>query len=135
MELRLVVVLDTHVVVWILADPPRVSKRGQQAIDYAREQAGGVFVSDITLFEVANLVARKRLGLQVSLESFLEEVESRFTILSVNRHVAARSVQLPSTYPKDPMDRIIAATALVEGCPLVTADENIRRAKVVKTIW
>jgi PIN domain nuclease of toxin-antitoxin system len=87
------------------------------------------------LFEVASLVARKRLELQVSLESFLEEVESRFTVLPVNRHVAARSVQLPSTYPKDPMDRIIGATALVEGCPLVTADESIRRAKVVKTIW
>ena len=129
------VVLDTHVVVWILADPPRVSKRARQAIDDAREQAGGVFVSDITLFEVANLIARKRLGLQVSLESFLEEVESRFTILPINRDIAARSVQLASAYPKDPMDRIIGATALVEGCPLVTADESIRRAKVVKTIW
>ena len=135
MESGLVLLLDTHVVVWILADPPRVSKRAKQAIDDAREQAGGIFISDITLFEVANLIARRRLGLQVSLESFLEEVESRFTILPIDRHVAARSVQLPGTYPKDPLDRIIGATALVEGCPLVTADESIRRAKVVKTIW
>jgi PIN domain nuclease of toxin-antitoxin system len=92
-------------------------------------------VSDVTLFEIAILTSRKRIELQVSLESFLEEVESRFTILPINRHIAARSVQLPNTYPKDPMDRIIGATALVEGIPLITADENIRRAKVVKAIW
>ena len=127
--------LDTHVVVWILGDPARISKRAKQAIDDARAQAAGIFISDITLFEMANLISRNRLGLQVSLDSFLQEVESRFTILPINRHIAARCVQLPSTYPKDPMDRIIGATALVEGLSLVTADEYIRKAKAVKTIW
>ena len=92
-------------------------------------------MSDVTLFEIATLISRKRVELQVSLESFLEEVESRFTILPINRHIAARYVQLPSTYPRDPMDRIIGATALVEGLSLITADEHIRRAKAVRTIW
>jgi PIN domain nuclease of toxin-antitoxin system len=42
---------------------------------------------------------------------------------------------LPAGYPKDPADRVIGATALVEGMRLVTADREIRRAKVVRTIW
>ena len=106
-----------------------------QAIDDARKQKTGIFVSDVTLFEVATLIARKRLELQISLESFLEEVESRFTILPINRHIAAQCVQLPSTYPKDPMDRIIGATALVETLRLVTAVQHIQRSKAIKTIW
>jgi PIN domain nuclease of toxin-antitoxin system len=47
----------------------------------------------------------------------------------------ARAVELPRAYPKDPADRIIAATALVEGLSLITADREIRRSKVVHTIW
>ena len=42
---------------------------------------------------------------------------------------------LPAVYPKDPADRIIGATALVEGLPLLTADRAIRGSKTVETIW
>ena len=49
--------------------------------------------------------------------------------------IAALAVRLPETYPKDPADRLIGATAIVEGVPLVTADKQIRQAKVVETIW
>jgi PIN domain nuclease of toxin-antitoxin system len=42
---------------------------------------------------------------------------------------------LPASYPEDPADRIIGATALVEGLPLLTADREIRRSKAVQTIW
>lgn len=127
--------LDTHVVVWITLEPDRLSKKAVAAIDGARSQASGLFISDVTLLELASLVVRKRIELQVSVESFLEEVESQFTVIPINWRIAARSVQLPSTYPRDPMDRAIGATALIEGCPLVTADEGIQRAKALKTIW
>ena len=128
-------VLDTHAVVWVSFDSSRLSKKAARAIENARAKAGGLFISSITLCELATLIVRNRLGLHISLESFLEEVEARFTILPINRHIAARSVQLPTAYPKDPIDRIIGATALVEGLPLVTADEGIRKSNAVNTIW
>ncbi|MFL6438665.1 MAG: type II toxin-antitoxin system VapC family toxin [Terriglobales bacterium] len=127
--------LDTHVVVWISLDAKRLSKKARMAIEDTRKQAGGLFISDVTFFEVASLVARQRLGLHISLETFLEEVESRFAVLPITRHIAARAVQLPSAYPRDPVDRIIGATAIIEGLPLVTADRAIQRAKAVRTVW
>jgi len=44
-------------------------------------------------------------------------------------------VRLPPEFPKDPSDRLIAATAMVEGMPLVTADQRIRKSKVLETVW
>jgi PIN domain nuclease of toxin-antitoxin system len=49
--------------------------------------------------------------------------------------VCARAVGLAASFPSDPADRLIVATALLEGIPLVTADDEIRRSKAVTTIW
>ena len=72
---------------------------------------------------------------QSSLEDFLRVVEERFVVLPISARACARMLSLPADYPKDPADRVIGATALVEGLSLVTADREIRRAKVVRTIW
>ena len=45
-----------------------------------------------------------------------------------------RALELPAAYPKDPTDRIIGATALIEGMPLLTADREIRRSRALHTI-
>ena len=81
------------------------------------------------------LVSRGRIRLDISVESFLQEVESRFVILPMNSRICARAITLPGAYPKDPADRIIGATAIVEGLSLLTADREIRRAGVFQTIW
>ena len=103
----------------------------QDAIDPSH----GLAVSDITLLELATLASKGRIRLDVSLESFLEEVEARFMLLPISGRACARAVGLPAAYPRDPADRIIGATALVEGLALVTADRGIRRAKALDTIW
>ncbi len=105
------------------------------AINEARRNADGLAISDITLLELAALVARGRIHLNISLEAFLREVESRFVVLPISGRACARTLGFPETYPKDPADRIIGATALVEGLSLLTADREIRRSKIVRTIW
>jgi len=129
------ILVDPHVVVWLALDPKRTSKNARLAIDEARQKGEGLAISDITLLEVTNLYSTGRLALAISLESFLSEVERRFTVLPINPSICVRAALLPSPYPKDPADRIIGATALVEGLSLLTADREIRRFRSLPTVW
>src|SRR5258708_2447219 len=81
------------------------------------------------------LFRKKQIGLSTSLESFLSEVEKRFVVLPITARICVSALSLPIAYPKDPADRIIGATALVEGIPLITADRGIRNSRALNTIW
>lgn len=129
------ILVDTHVVVWLAFDQNQLSKKARVAIDDARKNGDGLAISDITLLELATLASKGRIRLDISLESFLHEVEVRFVVLAISGRACARAMGLPTAYPKDPADRIIGATALVEGLSLITADREILRSKVVHTIW
>ena len=129
------ILLDTHVMAWLAFDPARISNRAKAAIDQARRAAEGVAICDISLLELTALVSKGPIRLNVTLESFLREIESRFVVLPIGARECARSLQLPRRYPNDPADRIIGATSLVQGLPLVTADRAIRRSRAVHTVW
>jgi PIN domain nuclease of toxin-antitoxin system len=129
------ILVDTHIVLWLALEPERISKRVQAVIDEARGSGAGLAISAMTLVEIATLLGKRRFHLAASLESFLDELERRFVVLPINARTCARMLSLPAGYPRDPADRVIGATALVEGMGLVTADREIRRAKVVRTIW
>ncbi len=129
------ILVDTHVVVWLAFDQDQISTKGRTAIDNARRNGDGLAIADITLLELATLVSRGRIQLDISLESFLQEVEARFVVLPISGRACVRAIGLPAAYPKDPADRIIGATALVEGLSLLTADREIRRSKALQTIW
>jgi PIN domain nuclease of toxin-antitoxin system len=129
------ILVDTHVVVWLAFDQSHLSKNARAAIDDARLKGDGLAICDITLLELAALSSKGRIRLNVSLESFLHEIEARFVILPISGRACVRALELPAAYPKDPADRIIGGTALFEGLSLLTADRAIRRSRALRTIW
>jgi PIN domain nuclease of toxin-antitoxin system len=129
------ILLDTHVVVWLALEPGRISKKARAAIEQTRSSGEGLAISDISLLEIAMIQRKNRIKLNSTLETFLTEVEARFVVLPMTGRVCARALDLPANYPNDPADRVIAATALVEGIPLVTADADIQRSKALRTVW
>jgi len=134
-----VILLDTHVLYWMANDSKRLSRRAHQAIREARQEQGrhpaGIAVATITVWELAWLAQNGRIDVAVSVESFVRELVARVILRPVTPEIAALSVRLPQRFPKDPADRLIAATAMVEGMPLVTADARIRQSKLVETVW
>ncbi len=129
------ILIDTHVVVWLALEPAKISKKAKAAIEEARHSGEGVAISDITLLEIAMGETKRRIKLNASLETFLAEIENRFVVLPITGRVCVRAMGLPSSYPKDPADRIIGATALVEAMPLITADHAIQGSNALRTIW
>jgi len=130
-----VILLDTHVVVWLAFDQSQLSRNAKAAINDARQNGDGLAISDITLLELTTLSCKARIRLDISLESFLREIEARFIVLPISGRACVCALALPATYPKDPADRIIGATAIVEGLSLLTADREIRRSRDLRTIW
>jgi PIN domain nuclease of toxin-antitoxin system len=129
-----VILLDTHVLVWLANEPGKLSRRASAAIRKA-SQVSGIAISAITLWELAWLATHRRLDIAGTAEAFVEKITSRTSIQPITARVAVLANQLPADYSGDPCDRLIGATALAEGIALVTKDRRIRACKQIRTIW
>jgi len=130
-----VILLDTHAIIWMLIGPDQLSRRAREAILQTRIKGERIACSPVSFFEIAYLSFRERLELHTSREDFLAEVQARIEVIPVSVQIAMCAGELPVPFHGDPMDRIITATAIVEGCTLITKDERIRDAKLCKVIW
>jgi len=120
MELRTMIVLDTHIWVnWILVGEAGLTP----AIVDAMQQESRLTVSAISCFEVSLLVSRGKLELPLSVDEWLKEAlgKSGVESLPVTCEIANRAVELPEIH-RDPADRIIIATALVHEAKLASLD-------------
>jgi PIN domain nuclease of toxin-antitoxin system len=131
-----VILLDTHVWVWWLAQPERLSRAARQAIQRDLT-AGSVGISCFSTWELALLVQRKRLQLSIDLVEWVAETEQikNVTFHPVNNNIALQSVNLPGTFHRDPADRILVATARHLGATMITGDAKILGYPHVKTLW
>ena len=94
-------------------------------------------MSAISCWEVSLLVQRGRLELAIAVEEWIARSEALpfLEFLPVDHRIAARANSLPGNLHADPADRLIVATALLHGLPLVTKDRRLRRFPHVETIW
>jgi PIN domain nuclease of toxin-antitoxin system len=131
-----VILLDTHVLVWLAAEPRRLSRAATTAIRRAL-RSGGIAVASISLWEIAALFARGRLRSRGTPESSLEAIlkATGVSLREITPTIAVLATQFPADFSSDPADRLIAATARAEGLTLVTRDERIRSSALVRTIW
>lgn len=129
------IVLDTHAALWMLAMKERLSAKAVAAIEHARQSHAELAIAGVTLYELANGVLRKRMQVHGGLEETLEQIAGVVSVVPLTSAIAAAAARLPAGFPRDPFDRIIAATAIVHGAPLVTADGPIRQSGAVATIW
>jgi PIN domain nuclease of toxin-antitoxin system len=129
------ILLDTHVAVWLLGSPDRLSVKAREAILRTRKTGEELGFSPVSLYEIAYSAHRGRLLLNASIVDSISALEARLHSVPLSASIAICAAELPDHFHGDPMDRVIAATAIVEDCVLLTADGKIRRASVCKTLW
>ncbi len=116
------VLLDSHIVQWWSAEPQRLSKAATAVIESSDELA----VSAVSWYELAWLARHERIEVTVPIRSWLEELAGDLRTVTVSPAIADTAVGLPASFPGDPADRLIFATAVEHGWRLVTKDRGLR---------
>jgi PIN domain nuclease of toxin-antitoxin system len=127
------VLLDTHVVHWWSAEPAELSAAASETIEAADELA----VSAVTWYELAWLARHERIEVSTPTRTWLDEIARDVRTVGITPAIADTAVALPATFPGDPADRIIYATAVQNGWKLVTKDGRMRRHRYPRkvTVW
>ncbi len=130
------IVVDTHIIIWNALKPEMLSKKAEKAISAANNSDGIIFC-EISLWEIAMLMHKERLSIDVEYLEFIKLIleSNEYVFLGITPEIAELSTDLFSDNNKDPADRIIAATSIIENAKLVTADKKLRQSKKVATIW
>jgi PIN domain nuclease of toxin-antitoxin system len=129
------IVLDTHALIRDALTPARLSARARKAIALAFTQRG-LACSDISLWEIAMLIARKRLDPAMDARQFLGDMIAArdIQVLPITPEIAVLS-QSDMFSHGDPVDRLLAATARFYRASLITSDAKLRKLRDITTIW
>jgi PIN domain nuclease of toxin-antitoxin system len=130
-----VILLDTHVVIWLMVQPELLSADARNAIRQARVSREPLACSPVSLYEAAYAERRGRLPLIENIHIFLGAVRSILEMAPLTPEIVIRAALFPDSFHGDPMDRMIAATAVELNCPLISGDNRIRSFDACRTIW
>lgn len=131
-----ILLLDTHAVIWLLHADGRLSRSALQAINAAGRKGSPIAISSISLVETAYLEEKGRVpdGTLAGILSLLDAPEALLVEIPVSRQVISALLTITRDEVPDMPDRVIAATALHVGVPLVSHDQKIRSSHI-QTIW
>jgi PIN domain nuclease of toxin-antitoxin system len=124
--------LDTHAWIWWIEQDARLGAKSIAVLD-ALPPDRRPFLCDISLWEVATLVERGRLEIDVPLDEWLQAAcdPRSVQVVPVSPRIAAEVARLPDTFHRDPADRLIVATSRAHRIPVLTHDDRIRRSRLV----
>ncbi len=127
------ILLDTCSLLWLASDQKKLSAKAKKAI---KANAGGLFVSSISAFEISIKKKKGKLKLPFLASKWFEEVLEFHGIdeIPIDSQTALRSVALPAIH-SDPCDRFIIATSLEHSLSILTIDPLIKQYKQAKVIW
>ena len=127
------ILLDSHALHWWSAAPNLLTKPAVRAIESADELA----VASMTWFELAWLAQHERIALSIPIGAWLEGLSRDVRTVGTTPAIATTAAALPRSFPGDPADRLIYATAIEHGWSLVTKDERLRAHPHPRkiTIW
>lgn len=121
--------LDTHIALWLDSGDDRLRRATRDLINGCWQSGGTIYLSAVAVWEIAVLVDTGRIELDLPIEAWLTRFLRRPGIepVPLGHHAASKSYQLHHLEHRDPADRLLIATAIELGCPLVTYDERILR--------
>lgn len=128
------IVLDTHVLLWWALDPEQLSPRAAELL--AQMERHGGFASSISLWELAVKVRQGKLQIRLGVDELAKRLRRGgvVDVLPVDTETWLRSAALDWTH-RDPADRVIVATALLRGVPVLTRDQMMHAFAGVECVW
>jgi PIN domain nuclease of toxin-antitoxin system len=120
----------------MVSSPAKLSRVAAREIRKAQSE-GGCAIASFSLWELALLFAKGRLRASGTVDASIREIVDRaaVSVLEITPDIAGLAMAFPESYPKDPGDRLIGATARALGIPLITQDERILASPLVRSIW
>lgn len=131
------VVADTHTLIWYIFDLNKLSETALNTLEKAAKSGNPIYVSAISVVEIAYLVEKGRLPKDVFTRvlNALDDPKIGLTLVPLDRNISGKISLIDRAIVPDMPDRIIAATALHLGFSLVTKDNKIQNLSVINTIW
>ncbi|WP_185906527.1 type II toxin-antitoxin system VapC family toxin [Teredinibacter haidensis] len=130
------ILLDTCAVIWDALDRQQLTDRALSAINKA-DEFNALIISDITIWEIAMLVHKERIKIDTTASNFVNlYLQTRnISVIQISPEIAELSVSLGPEINKDPADRIISATSIIQNAQLITADQNLISSEIIDTLW